>query len=347
MKRIFKQAVLAAVLIFLCTTAFAQKVGDSTTRLNEVNGTPKWEKCTVTSISEYEYDGQGRIISIKHEYSELGSYDVVYDRTDTGTFQYDSAGNIISCNLAFWGQQFEMGEPTFYDFNKTFTYNAKGDVASQNVNFTLTSGNEKYNGMREYKYDYDKNGNVTSIKAKINDKPEVTWPFAYKYNDKGEAEYVTSPDFGSFKLDNWHMELKGWKPVTCLHQEFFSAHFWPLTYRHPGIFTLNLTEYDQKGNKTGELISTDALGDPGFMYKLDTYGRPAHYMKIEGLLWGLGEAIKTWENYNSWDANYEYDAKGNISRNTQQGWPYAYSYEYEYDSYGKVKKEIMYIVKPM
>lgn len=347
MKTNFKQAVLATAFILLCSTAFAQKVGDETTRLSEVNGMPQWEKCTVDTISEYEYDSQGRIISIKHEYSELGSYETVYGRTDTGTFQYDSAGNIISCNLAFWGQQFEIGESTFYDFSKTFTYNDKGDVISQNVDFTLATGNEKYKGAREYKYEYDKNGNVSAIKAKINDKPEVTWPFAYKYNDKGEAEYVTSPDFGSFKLDNWHMELKGWKPVPCLHYENFFANFWPLTYRNPGIFTLNMTEYNQTGNKTGELISTDAFGDPGSLYIMDNSGRPVHYMEIKGLFGDMGEAIKAWEYYNSWNANYEYDAKGNISRNTKQGWPYAYSYEYEYDDAGRVKKEIKYFVRPM
>ena len=347
MKNILKQAVIVAVLVLLCSTAFAQKVGDQTTRLNEVNGVPQWEKCTVATISDYEYDSNGRIVSIKHSYSERGSYDMVFDRTDSASFQYDSMGNITSCNLAFWGQQFQIGDSTYYDFNKTFTYNSNGDVTTQKVSFTLTADNEKYQGSREYNYDYDKNGNVIAIKAKINDKPEVTWPFAYKYNDKGVAEYVTSPDFGSFKIDNWQMELKGWKPVASIHHTTFFERFFPLTYRTPGVFTLTAVEHDQTGKKTSEVIFSDTLGDPGNVYKFDSAGKPVHAIRFEGLFGELGEAIKAWEYYNSWEYNHEYDEKGNLIRSTKQGWGGSYAYEYEYDANGRVKKEIQYIVSPM
>ena len=328
MKIIFKRTVIVAALVLLCSTAFAQQLGETTTRSNIVNDLPVFEQVTVTAIKKINYDTQGRIINTTAVQSRDRQAEIKED------FTYDNKGNIVVYKTV--GP--DATGSGFFTNERSFKYNQNGDVTYQKI-ITSFSKDNSYNGQKEYSYEYEKNGNLTSIRivqsgnsAALNYYPSANMLFAYKYDENGNAIYAVDNCGRKWTSgDKESIHIKAWKPstnITYLFEDDFRLLWGTIT----GVTNIFTTCKDKDGNLlVGEM---DERFDLHKAYRIfDNEGKLIQ-------LRGRYEAVKYFYNDKELLERLVIELGNGLDS-------ISYEFKYEFDANGRIIKEIEYRIRPM
>lgn len=342
MNNYLKRTTLTVALVLFCTTAFAQQLGETSTRSNIVNDLPVFEQLMVNGIKEFKYDDQGRIIFTSME---------IIDRLETGMsyelqekVSYDGSGNIISYKHAGFGAGITA---------RSFEYNGNGDVIRQ-----IIKSSDYGNAEIEYRYEYDKNGNLTSITSKGSPWGDKTVHFAYKYDEKGNATYAASDDgikmgTGSYYFGNKEaLKIKAWKP------EINPPYLWNMKtmyFLNPtlGAYKISAVGHNDQGNyiETEMIEKFNNLGPFYLDSEFDKSGKVIYQINFQHSLRysynqkGVLETIKP----NDVRRFYVTDEKtGEQIESAEEAksnrYNYYLEYKHELDSSGRIVKEIEYMV---
>ena len=173
------------------------------------------------TVRDYEYDEQGRLISVfvRTKYSGMVGTDL------SATYKYDKDGNLKTTTLTQSGEK--IGTVS-YTYKNGVLKDVDADVEDLNYDVTV-----------------DKNGRITKIEHKSTDDPDATsFTYKYKYHDNGRVKER------DYSYDG------GWPHRTVIRYDEEGRMLEQINYQQlsgPDVEEVGRMtyEYDEKGNLCG------------------------------------------------------------------------------------------------
>lgn len=345
MNYFLKRFVLVTALALLCSAAFAQRLGETSTRSNIINDLPVFEQLMVNGIRHFRYDNQGRISVISTNRIDRLETGMNYELDEQ--FSYDNSGKIVSYRSI---RPMGFG-PTVND--RTFEYNGNGDIIHQKL-----VSSDLNDIPVDYNYDYDSKGNLTSITSKGNPMGDISVHFAYKYDDKGNATYAAGDNGMKMNTGDYYfgkkesIHIKAWKPEVSFQYP------WEMKYRHTkspglGVYKIYTLGHNEKGNSIEtELLENNTNMGPFYLdSEFDKSGKVIYQINFQSSLrysYNQKDAPETIKPHGV-KRYFVTDEKSGESvewaeETEGNRYNYYFDYKYEYDSNGRIIKEIEYLV---